>query len=86
MTFYNNGVKRFQGMSSNSYLNNLLNSFVTIFSNKGTKVYEGYFKEGRKNGFGILFNSNFTQVGYRGGWNLDMKDGYGVLYYDNGNK
>lgn len=85
ITSYNTGTTRFMGMTSDSYLNSLLNSKIILFTNRGTKIFEGYFREGRKHGFGVLFSSDFTQVIYRGGWNLDMKDGYGTVYYEKNN-
>ena len=48
-------------------------------------VYEGYFKDGRKNGHGVMRRGKITSGSppiasiYIGEWVMDKKCGYGVL-------
>lgn len=58
--------------------------FTTIIDTKGTVVYEGEFKEGKRHGLGRqLFESGDM---YDGGWNQGRLHDRGVYYFTNGDK
>lgn len=42
-----------------------------------TKYYKGMFKNGMKDGSGLLVDG---KVKYKGNFTLNMKNGYGILY------
>lgn len=56
VTFYDNEFKFV--MEQGTYKNDLLDGFGTYYKNQGNKIYEGNWKEGKRNGF----VNNFIQM------------------------
>jgi hypothetical protein len=61
--------------------NNKKNGNGIIFNSKGSKIYQGQWKNDKKEGFGIEYVNNLIR--YRGYWKNDKKSGEGILYDEN---
>lgn len=55
-----------------------------IENNNDETFYEGLFSNGKKHGYGTLYNSKTRQVMYEGVWENDRKHGRGREYYEDG--
>ncbi|CRH00518.1 conserved Plasmodium protein, unknown function [Plasmodium relictum] len=53
-----------------------------VFQNENYDKYSGYWKEGKKNGYGIFYYNNGNK--YIGMWENNKKNGYGYLLKENG--
>jgi hypothetical protein len=49
-------------------------------------TYIGYYKNGKKSGKGLYYDSSLTTLIYEGYFKNDLMDGLGVYYFPNGNK
>lgn len=50
----------------------------------GTVVYQGFWQNGEKSGYGIYFYGSDTSIYYEGYWQNDMKNGEGRLLFRDG--
>ena len=58
-------------------------NFVIIYGQDGEITYQGSMKKGNKIGEGTLYKSyNENKILYEGGWDKDLYNGQGVIYYD----
>jgi len=60
----------------------LLLAFIYYYANRD--VYKGEYKNGKRNGKGILYFGNGNR--YEGEWKDDKRNGEGIFYYANGNR
>jgi hypothetical protein len=58
----------------------------TLYDEYGYKLYDGFWKNGHKEGKGVLFHKNMNIIKYCGNWKNNMKNGKGIEYDDKGNK
>lgn len=83
-----NGIKKITDVQGNVY-----NGFVVngVYEGHGEmtytngKTYEGEWKLGKRNGYGVLKSKNNT-VEYEGQWKEDKRHGHGTTYYFLGGK
>ena len=53
---------------------------------KNGDIYDGYFKEGKKEGKGLYKYKDNKIIKYFGKWKNNKKNGEGIIYYDNGDE
>lgn len=79
--FDKDGSVKYQGVFTNGEQTPTNNHFETLTNEFG--IYEGEVSEGKKHGFGTF--TFFEGHKYVGEWKDDRYNGFGILYYANGN-
>ena len=76
---YKNGTK-FEG----EYVNNKINGFGLFTNKEGRLVYEGYWKDGKREGIGIYYCEDGAT--YKGEWKDNIKSGIGVYSFSDNSR
>lgn len=72
-------VKKIEARTSEIASNNV----VELYDVNRNRIYEGYVRDGKRNGHGISYYSSGKKE-YEGEWSLDLKSGFGILYDEGG--
>ena len=75
---YPNGWKK-----TGHYKDDFLNGEVLEISPEGKKYFEGQYKDGEREGFGILMEEEYV---YKGSWKANNINGIGTITYADGRK
>ena len=66
------------------YINDKINGFGIYYNKYGRKVYEGYWKEGKREGIGIYYCEDGAS--YEGEWKENLKYGIGVYKFNDNSR
>ena len=77
--YYKDGSK-FEG----EYVNDKINGFGIYTNKSGRKIYEGYWKDGKREGIGIYFCEDGAS--YEGEWKENLKHGIGVYKFNDNSR
>ena len=78
--YYDNNIKKYFG----NVVNNLYEGRGILYNESGDIVYDGFFKKGKYEGFGKLYDEKLLK--YEGFFLKDEYEGKGNLYYNDSNK
>jgi hypothetical protein len=85
-TYYN--TKTSKPIYQGTFKNSLADGEGKFYDDNGYLIYDGFIKNGKREGNGISYWANSTNPGtymnWEGGWSKDMKHGKGRLYGEDG--